>query len=280
MPDFDINSIAEDQRPALEAHIQAQITSANKALESNRNDVLSKYTSTKEAADSATSQVEQYRQSFGDMTPEEIGELIQAKNTGDVQKLLGEGKLEEAARAQADQHIKNEQRQWDAKFKNQSDSYAELEARFNESDKQNRENRLGKTGTETFLKLDDHAPTALGDIHAAVLARFTLDETGEPIAYEKDGKTVSLDPKGNPLTIEYFVSEDLRNSKPHYYTPKQGSDARGSGGGTSKDFGLNISQRMGATSQTRASFWSKGREDGLDDDQIGERWQAIPWESK
>lgn len=106
------------------------------------------------------------------------------------------------------------------------------------------------------------------------MQNFVLGEDGDPVMME-NGEVV-LDKKGNPVTIEHYVDDVLREQRPNYFKDPQG--VNGKGGTTSVkaiDFGLGIENRKDMTPEQRSAFFRIAREKGIDNPR--DRLEKIPF---
>lgn len=276
MSEFDISSIDESLRPQVEQYIQSQIETAKTGLDTKNKDLLGKLHNSKEELQALNDKAQQVDSAIGELSIEDVKEMIAARDAGDFNKLIGEKKYEEAINQQAAKIVKERQREFNKRAEGYTSQITDLETKFAKADAQNRDMRLGKVGVNAFVALDDHRPSAVSDVERDVLQAFSLDEDGTSVMRDELGEIV-LDPKGNPVTPEYFVNEDLRGSKPHYFKDLVGAGAQGSARGRKlADLGLGITQRKG--NQDRMSeFYNRAREQGIENP--SELWKSMPWDS-
>jgi len=280
---FDESTIPEDQQEAFKEYVAGLVETENTAIAAKRDEFREEKKALDEKYGAATEELETFKKSFGEKTPEEIAELLKAQKEGDIKALIGENKLEEAAEAIAQNRIEEAERAQALKDQEKDKRIAELQNSNTTLDAQNREARLGKIGLAEFGKLDDHNPAAMLDVERSILADWSLDEKGDPIMYEADGKKVALDDKGNPMTLQYYVNETMRAKSSHYFKPKEGGGAPGGGTGASaRDYGLGINQRSGVEPELRAAWFAKSRAEqpDLNSAERTAKWEEIPWEAK
>jgi len=156
----------------------------------------------------------------GDMTPARVTELV----TKEKDFVAGNTKNKEEVEKLVDQRTEEMRKTHDREKKALNDKNAELTGKLQ---KISIESKAIEAAIPLGLK-----KTAADDLVMRVLKVFKMDENGNPVAYEADGRTARFGSSGERLTIEEFVKNgatDKEQGFAHLF-----ADSGGAGGDPTK----------------------------------------------
>jgi hypothetical protein len=150
----------------------------------------------------------------GDMTPERVTELV----TKEADFVAGNTKNKDEVQKLVDQRTEEMKKTFEREKKTLADKNADLTGKLQ---KVSVEAKAVEAAVPFGLK-----KTAHDDLINRVLKEFSVDENGDPVAYEADGRTPKYGANGEKLTVEEFVKRgatDKENGFVHLFNDSTGT---------------------------------------------------------
>lgn len=161
---------------------------------------------------------------FGGVDPDKVHELM-----GRAQE-LEDGKITKKSEvdARVEQRVGEERKKWEAKT-------AQLETQNKDLREKHRSMVIDSRATELALPFGLRKdPLAREGLALMVKNTWTIDDNGEPIAYEGDGKTVRYDSDGVPMrgseSFKRYIESLAKDKARFFFEDNQGGGAGGDGG--------------------------------------------------
>jgi len=160
----------------------------------------------------------------GLLDPDKASELLEREQE------LSDGNLTKKSEvtARVEQRVAEEKRKWDSEKKQLTDQLGDSRGKL-------RQLTIERTALELAipfgLRKDEGAKSSLV---LAVNTRWNIDENGEPVAYEPDGKTVKFDGHGVPMRGHESLKRDIekmaKETHKFLFENNEGGGADGSRG--------------------------------------------------
>ncbi len=280
---FDINTLDESVRGEVQGYIQEQVTSKLdsevKGLKDKNSELLSKEAERRQQINQYEEKLNKYNV-LGDRQPEDIAGILDSLEQGKIDLALEQAKGDPAKLDEVvNLRISKERKQWqaeqDAKYNDIATKYETSEAERQALNERVKVMSLDEVSKAHYRKLPDAQLGADQVIADEVRKVFTLDEDGKPVALDPYGEPMN-DHKGNPLTIEYFVTEQLRDQMPFLFAAPNGGGGKGSSRSSSSGFGTGITSRKGWTPETISTFIKAAESAGKTSEEAMAAWHALP----
>lgn len=191
-------------------------------LEANKQKVLDDLKKQQERSTKMEGTLQSLQSAFGDRTPDDVKAMMERLENDEMTRLAAEGKTDEI--------LKKHKEKWDAERKSAEQSWQQ---QLEEANNQNAE--LKQSLTKELV--DNRAmaaasragviPEAMEDLTMLARSQWQLEDN-EPVLRDKDGNIITG--KKGALTFEEWASEQLRESRPHWFPQPVGSRAPGNNG--------------------------------------------------
>lgn len=166
--------------------------------------------------------------SFGDLDADAIAKMKKLMDGSEEAKLLAEGKIDDVVTRRMEKKLLEIEGKTD-EFKTEAESwktkYSELNNKFNTS--------TINAEIRKAAEVLDVLPSAIDDVVARSVGKFSIGEDGKIESRDKDGNIVKVGNKA--LTPELFV-KGLQDTAAHFWKPSSSAGATGKHG---KDGGVN-----------------------------------------
>lgn len=281
---FDISQVDESLRADLtawhESEVKKSVDAEVSGLKGKNDELLGKVTAGNAQLAELQATADRFKV-LGDHDPAELMSVIQNLEQGKIDEALkaakgDPSKLQEVVNMQ----LSKEKKAWEEQANGR---YGELEGKFNDLTashtaltEQVKVMSLDEVSKSVFLRQDDANKAAADVVAEQVRKVFTLGEDGKPVALDAYDQP-RLNAKGEPLTIEEYVTGDLREEMSFFYAPAVGGQGKGSKGASSSNFGTGITERV---MSKMSEFMEAGRALGKTDAELLSAWQALPAPSK
>lgn len=265
----------------VQAAVQLNVDNQVKGLKEKNSELLGKVKTTGETLSNLQSQVEKFSV-LGDLDPAMVRQTFDSFEEGKIQEAM------KAAGVNADQlkpilgpQLEKAKKEWEAETNKTVNALTaerdELSKTATSLTERVKVMQLDEVARGVFNNLPDSQKGADAVIAEQVRKVFSLDADGKSVALDEDGEII-LDSKKQPLTIETYINENLREAMPFLFVEPQGGGGKGGRGSAGNGFGTGITSRKDNSPATMAKFLDAAEAAGKTAEEATAAWAALPAE--
>jgi len=271
--------LSTEQLETVKGVIATQVDSQVDGLKTKNSDLLGKIKASNTSIADLETKVKKF-EVLGDLDPNKVREMFDNIEQGEVDAAMKAlGVTEDQLKPIIGKTLEKAQKDWETKSNQTINALTterdDLSSRTATLEERVKVMQLDEVAKSAFNALSDAEKGAETVAAEQVRKVFTLDEDGKAVALDEDGELL-LDSKKQPLTIQTFVNENLRESMGFLFVAPQGGGGKGGRGSALSGFGTGITDRKDNSPQTMAKFINAAVQAGKTRQEATAAWSALP----